>query len=74
MHIILLLRYGKNNIILEQSQELLPETHEAERSRKNTLAGCVSACGAPAAGSLIIVKRSQNIVKRSQNLVNRSQT
>ena len=37
---------------VKSSQELLPETHEAERSRKNTLAGCVSACDAPAAGRL----------------------
>ena len=38
--------------VVKSSQELLPETHEAERSRKNTLAGCVSACDAPAAGRL----------------------
>ena len=43
---------------VKSSQELLPDIHEAERSKKHGRglptgwAGCVSACGAPAAGRL----------------------
>ena len=44
---------------VKSSQELLPDTHKAERSKKKHgrglptgRAGCVSECGAPAAGRL----------------------